>query len=41
MLEKGSTAYLGVNTAKINLFTADGSRNILEGVQNDLENREE
>ena len=41
MLEKNSTAYLGVNTAKINLFTADGSRNILEGVQNDLENREE
>lgn len=41
MLAKGSSAYLGVNTAKINLFTADGSRNILEGVQNDLENREE
>lgn len=39
--EKHSSAYLGVNTAKINVFTADGSRNILKGVQNDLDSQEE
>ena len=41
MLEKKSSVYLGVNTAKINVFSADGSRNLLEGVQNDLDARED
>ena len=41
MLEKNSSVYLGVNTSKINVFTADGSRNILEGVENDLNSWEE
>lgn len=35
-VEKGRHIRLTLNTAKINLFTADGSQNILEGVRNDL-----
>ena len=35
-LEKGEEISLGLNTAKINLFTADGLNNILTGVKNDL-----
>ncbi|MBR8822874.1 sn-glycerol-3-phosphate import ATP-binding protein UgpC [Fusobacterium necrophorum] len=35
MIPKGSKIYLKVKKDKINLFTGDGSRNILEGVNND------
>jgi iron(III) transport system ATP-binding protein len=33
----GTEVYLAVNTGKVNLFTADGSANILAGVVNDCE----
>ena len=36
-LNKGARISLTVNTEKVNLFLEDGSRNILTGVQNDLE----
>ena len=36
-LSKGARISLTVNTDKVNLFLADGSRNILTGVRNDLE----
>ena len=36
-LSKGARISLTVNTEKVNLFLEDGSRNILTGVQNDLE----
>ena len=35
-LSKGARISLTVNTDKVNLFTADGSANILTGVKNDL-----
>ncbi|MEG2701859.1 MAG: ABC transporter ATP-binding protein, partial [Clostridia bacterium] len=35
-LKQGSKISLNVNTGKINLFTEDGSANILTGVKNDL-----
>lgn len=35
-LSKGARIKLTVNTDKVNVFTADGSRNILTGVKNDL-----
>ena len=36
-LTAGARITLTVNTEKVNVFTADGSRNILTGVKNDLE----
>ena len=36
-LSKGARISLTVNTEKVNLFLSDGSKNILTGVQNDLE----
>ncbi len=36
-LSKGARISLTVNTEKVNLFLADGSKNILTGVKNDLE----
>ena len=36
-LSKGARISLTVNTDKVNLFLADGSKNILTGVRNDLE----
>jgi iron(III) transport system ATP-binding protein len=33
---KGTMVSLGINTEKINIFTEDGSNNILDGVNNDL-----
>lgn len=35
-IQKGSVIYLKVKKEKINIFTADGSRNILLGVNNDM-----
>ncbi|MGN0991679.1 MAG: ABC transporter ATP-binding protein, partial [Candidatus Ventricola sp.] len=35
IIEKGTKIRLTINTDKVNLFTADGSANILTGVQND------
>lgn len=35
-LAKGARISLTINTAKVNLFTEDGSSNILTGVQNDM-----
>ena len=37
IIPDGTVLRLGVKTKKINVFTADGSRNILEGVRNDYE----
>jgi len=37
IIEPGTKIKLTVNTDKVNLFTADGSANILTGVQNDCE----
>ena len=37
IIPKGSTVNLTVNAEKVNLFTEDGSRNILTGVKNDGE----
>lgn len=36
-LSKGATAFLNLKTSKVNLFTSDGSVNMLKGVQNDNE----
>ncbi len=36
-IAKGSRITLGVKTQKINVFTEDGSKNIIAGVRNDLE----
>ena len=36
-IEKGSTVYLGVKTEKINVFSEDGSYNLVRGVVNDLD----
>lgn len=36
-LSKGARISLTVNTDKVNLFLADGTKNILTGVRNDLE----
>ena len=36
-LGKGARISLTINTEKVNLFLADGSRNILTGVENDLD----
>ncbi len=36
-LSKGARISLTINTDKVNLFLADGSKNILTGVRNDLE----
>ena len=36
-LSKGARISLTVNTDKVNVFLADGSKNILTGVRNDLE----
>ena len=36
-LSKGARISLTVNTEKVNLFLKDGSKNILTGVQNDLD----
>ena len=35
-LSPGAEISLDINTAKVNVFTADGSKNILTGVKNDL-----
>ena len=35
IIEPGTKIRLTINTDKVNLFTADGSKNILTGVQND------
>lgn len=35
IIERGTKIRLTINTDKVNLFTADGSANILTGVQND------
>ncbi len=37
VIAPGTEISLTINTEKVNLFTADGSRNILEGVRNDCE----
>ena len=37
IIPKGSNVYLEVKTEKINIFTEDGSRNIVTGVKNDLD----
>lgn len=37
VIAPGTEISLTVNTEKVNLFTADGSKNILEGVRNDIE----
>ena len=37
IIQPGSEIYLTVKPEKINVFTADGSRNILTGVRNDGE----
>ena len=37
IIPKGSKVYLEVKTEKINIFTEDGSRNIVTGVKNDLD----
>ena len=37
IIEKGTEIYLTVKSEKINIFNEDGSRNILNGVQNDGE----
>ena len=36
-IPKGARIRLGVKTEKINAFTEDGSRNVVDGVRNDLE----
>jgi iron(III) transport system ATP-binding protein len=36
IIPNGSEIYLAINTHKVNLFTEDGSANILTGVRNDL-----
>ena len=36
ILQPGTAVRLQLNTAKANLFSADGSRNLLRGVENDL-----
>lgn len=38
IIPPGETISLGLNVSKINLFTSDGSANILKGVKNDLAN---
>jgi len=38
IIEPGTKIKLTLNTDKVNVFTADGSANILTGVQNDCEN---
>jgi iron(III) transport system ATP-binding protein len=38
IIERGTEVSLTINTEKVNLFTADGLTNILEGVQNDAVN---
>ena len=38
VIEPGTTIKLTLNTEKVNVFTADGSRNILTGVRNDCAN---
>ena len=35
IIPNGSTIYLGINTQKVNIFTEDGSANLLSGVRND------
>lgn len=40
MLKKGSVVHLGINAQKINIFSEDGSTNLLEGVMNDLDTQE-
>jgi iron(III) transport system ATP-binding protein len=35
IIEPGTEVFVTFNTEKINLFTADGTTNILEGVEND------
>ena len=35
-LSPGAEISLGINTDKVNVFTADGAKNILTGVKNDL-----
>ena len=37
VIAPGTEISLTINTEKVNLFTEDGSRNILEGVCNDCE----
>ncbi len=37
IIEKGTVIYLGVKKEKINIFDEDGSRNLVEGVVNDLD----
>ena len=38
IIEPGTTIKLTINTDKVNIFTADGSANMLTGVQNDCAN---
>lgn len=37
IIKPNSEVYLAINTKKINVFTADGSKNIIKGVSNDYE----
>ena len=37
IIEKGKEIYLTVKTEKINVFTEDGSENIVKGVTNDYD----
>ena len=37
IIPKGASVYLEVKTEKINIFTEDGSRDIVAGVKNDLD----
>ena len=37
IIEKGKEIYLRVKTEKINVFTEDGSKNIIKGVTNDYD----
>jgi iron(III) transport system ATP-binding protein len=36
-IKHGSVVYLTINTEKVNIFTEDGSENLVKGVRNDLE----
>ena len=37
IIPKGTTIHLAINAEKVNVFTEDGSKNILTGVRNDGE----
>ena len=37
IIPKGTKVYLGIKTEKVNVFSEDGSRNVVTGVKNDLD----